>query len=117
MKHCMMFCENQADFNAASKAMEQEGWLLDPLFDSKPLRLEAAIVFPLVKYESEEEKPKAVEEVKAGEFDDVDDMKDVPNAEVSDLLKQGYQIQTIYQKNTILLKKKQKEEPKPVGVV
>ena len=94
-----------------------EGWVLDSTLTSgKPYVLDAVTVWPLVFYESEDEKPKAIEEVKLSEFSDVEDMKDVPNAEVSDLLKQGYQIQTIYQKNCIMLKRKQKEAPKPVGV-
>jgi len=82
-----------------------DGWVLDPtIHRGEPFGLEASIVYHLVLYESEDEKPKPEE--KLGDFNGVTSLKDVPNAEVDALLEQGYIIHTVYAKNTILLKRK-----------
>lgn len=104
MKHILVFANDQVGFDKANGCMA-EGWELDPRFDGKPLRMDAAVVFPLVLYESEEERPKPFEEVRKGEFDDVVSMRDVANGDVDGLLKEGYVIHSIYAKNTILLKR------------
>ncbi len=107
MKRQIMLAETQADYNFVG-GMFAEGWVLEPtLTDGKPYRLDNATVWPLVLYEEGDAKP--ITE-KIGEFDDVEDLKDVPNSDVSELLKQGYKIQTIYQKNTILVKRGRENE-------
>jgi len=107
MKRTIILASEQDDYNSVQRSLDN-GYVLDPaIHRGEPFGLENGIVYHLVFYENEDEKPKLEEEKKIGEFDDVEDMKDVPNAEVSDLLKQGYRIQIIYQKNTILLKRKE----------
>lgn len=110
MKRQIIFCGDcQIEFDAVSKLLD-EGWILDPsLTDGKPYRLENATVWPLVLYESEEEKPKLIEEEKVGEFDDVVDVKSVEFAEVAGLVKEGYVVQSIYAKNTIMVKRVEKK--------
>lgn len=113
MKRKLVFCNDQFTLNLLSTDLEG-GWILDPAYDAKPLRLDNAVIFPLVLYEDDLERAyadeqKASAEVKVGEFDGVVSLRDVPNAEVDPLLKDGYVIQAIYAKSTILLKRQAKE--------
>ena len=104
MKREIVLALNQQDLSRIQKLLD-EGFVLDPtLTDGKPYRLDEATVWPLILYESEDEKPKP--EQSKGEFDDVEDLKDVPHSEVGEYLKQGYRIHVIYAKNTVLLKRK-----------
>lgn len=121
MKRGIFRCETQGEYRPLRDALD-EGWILDPMLTSgKPYILENATIWPLVFYENDEEKPKTTEEKKLSEFDTVESFKDVPNAEVDALLKQGYIIYQIFSKNTILLKRKEigkseaKKEETPQG--
>lgn len=113
MKRSVFRAETLQDYECLDELLEK-GWVLDPvLTDGKPYRLDALTIWPLVFYEKEEERPTAMEEMKAGEFDDVVDFKDVPNTDVQLALNEGYVIHAIYQKNTILVRRKTKEVEQP----
>lgn len=108
MKRQTILATNFEEYELVDTKLD-DGWVLDPtLTDGKPYRLENVTVWPLVLYESEDEKPKPVSELKVGEFDDVGSLRDVPNADVDGLLKDGYVIYQIFSKNTILLKRSPK---------
>jgi len=108
LKRDLFFVNDQFTLNFVKQKLA-EGWVLDPTFESKPLRMDAATIFPLVLYEPNDEKP--IDEDKPGEFDGVVSLKEAPNAEVDNLLKEGYVIQAIYAKSTILVKRKEAEKP------
>jgi hypothetical protein len=76
------------------------GYVLDPLL-GKPVVAGDSVHYLLVKYELEEEKPKTV-----SEFSDVISLKEAPNAEVDTYLNQGYQVQAIYAKATVMVKRR-----------
>ena len=83
-----------------------DDWVLDPIFNSKPIRLENTIVYHLIKYSEEEEiqrlqtGPKAVS------------IKKVPHNEADELLKQGYVLKDTYAKDVVLVKYEEKEKKK-----
>jgi len=105
MKRCIFLASGQDEYTSVQRILDR-GWVLDPaIHRGEPFGLEASIVYHLVFYEGEE-KPKLEE--KLGDFNGVTSLKDVPNAEVDALLEQGYIIHTVYAKNTILLKRKEK---------
>ncbi len=112
MKRQIMLAETQADLNFVG-GMLTEGWILDPeLTDGKPYRLEANTVWPMILLEEGDVRPA---EKKAGEFDDVVDVKSAEFQEVAELVRQGYVVQSIYAKNTILIKRAALEEPEKGG--
>jgi len=115
LKRQIAKADTAADYLAVSQLLS-EGWVLDPILcpDGKPYRLDFTIVWPLVFYESEEEKSQIVEE-KKGEFDDVVSIVSVDIAEADKYLSQGYTLLDHYAKTVTLVKRKAKEETKPVG--
>lgn len=74
-----------------------DGWVLDPLFNSKPIRLDNAVIYHLIKY-AEGEEPQEPETPK------VESVKSVGYEEVDDLIKQGYQPRDYYAKSVTLIK-------------
>lgn len=83
-----------------------EGYVLDPtLTRGTPYLLETSTVWPLVFYETVEERPKP--ETKIGEFDNVVDVIEVQFGGVPDKIKEGYTVQTIYAKAVIMLKRQE----------
>lgn len=106
MKRALIYAQTQLDYDTLKEYLIK-GWVLDPaLTDGKPYRLENNTVWPLILYESEEEKPKP--EMKQGEFDSVIDVVDSPHAEVKDWVAKGYVVHAIYATKTILVKCKEK---------
>jgi hypothetical protein len=105
MNRRFILASDQVQLDAATKLMA-EGWEIAPEYEGKPIRLEWSLVFPLVLYESEEERPQPVEEErKAGEFDDVEDVKSAEFTEVAELKKQGWTVQSLYAKNVLMIKR------------
>jgi hypothetical protein len=113
LKRQIVKADTAADYLAVSQFLS-EGWVLDPILcpDGKPYRLDFAIVWPLVFYESEEEKPQIMEEKKAGEFDDVESIVSVDIAEADKYLSQGYTLLDHFAKTVTLVKRKPKEAKK-----
>lgn len=103
MKRVFLLAETQTDY-ANILTHFKEGFVLDP--ELKLIKLDNATVWPLIQYESEEEKPKP--ETKQGEFDSVTDVVDSPHAEVKDWVAKGYVVHAIYATKTILVKCKEK---------
>lgn len=109
MKRIIYRAETEKDYLMVTSYFS-EGYVLDPfLTDGKPYRLDSVTIWPLVFYESDAEKPVVAVEEKKGEFEDVIDVKDATFDKVEELIKQGYTVQSIYAKSTILVKRKPAE--------
>jgi len=81
------------------------GWILDPLFNSKPIRLENAVIYHLAKF-TEEELMELQEEPVESEIVSV---RSVGLDGVDELLKEGYTVHALYAKNAVLVKKEAKQ--------
>lgn len=113
-----------------------DGWILDPwLNGGKPYRLDAAMVWPLIKFDSQEEKdaqvkaraeeekrlgevaasvyPETEEQRKLGPLEDVCDVITVEPTQVAEKYKQGYRVQEVYAKSVTMIRRAEpaKEEP------
>jgi hypothetical protein len=87
-----------------------DGYILDPMFNSKPIRLENAVIYHLIKYNQEElEALQAEQEVAEPEIVSV---KSVSYEEVDALIAEGYKPRDFYAKNVIMIKIKEPEEVK-----
>lgn len=84
--------------------MFNDGWILDPLFNSKPIRLENAVIYHLIKYSPEEKTEFEASEAK------VESVKSVGYEQVDELIKQGYQPRDYYAKIVIMIKMEEKTE-------
>lgn len=96
MDHIVLYVDGAAQAETLN-AYIAEGWTLHP--ELKVVRLDSVAIYHLVKY-GEDETP--VEDVKAGEFDDVVETRDVPHGPVPE----GFTVHAIYQKNLIVVRKK-----------
>lgn len=93
----IMFCMDQNDFEIVNAEL-QKGWILNPnIYDGKPLRLEAAVVYHLAKYSEEEL-------TELNQKEEIVSVKSVDLNEVDDLLKEGYVVKELYAKNAVLVK-------------
>ena len=79
-----------------------DGWILDTrIYDGRPMRLEAAIVYHLVKFSEEELAALAYEKLLEPQ---ILSMVKVPYAEVDALLEQGYTVKDSYAKDVVMVK-------------
>jgi len=110
MKRLLLVAQIQAEYTVVQTYLDK-GWQLNPLFvsDSKPYRLDTSTVWPLILYESEDEKP--TPEFKPGEFDDVTDIKEASHNEVGQWIAKGYMVQRIDAKQTVLVLRSPKGAP------
>lgn len=102
-----------SDQVALDKAAEllANGWEFAPEYEGEPIRLEWSLVFPLVLYESEEERPKAVvEERNPGEFEDVDSIISVDINAADEKLCDGYRVLEAFAKTVTLVKRRKPKE-------
>ena len=105
------------------------GWVLDPnIHRGEPFGLEASIVYHLVFYENEDEKPKIEEEKKTGELEDTESIISVEiplvkypekgtepvKSDIDKFISDGYILVEKYAKTATLIKRRSKEEAKPV---
>jgi len=98
MNRLILLCEDQEDFITARDRFKF-GWILDPdIYGGRPLRLENAVVYHLIKYEEGEE-PQPETEGK------IISIKSVPIAEADKLLKDHYEIADRYAKTVTLIKR------------
>jgi hypothetical protein len=105
MKRQIHLAETQVDYSVVNGLLLGE-WVLDPdIYDGRPCRLGNAIVYHLIKYESEEEKP-VDEEIEGRK---VVSIKSVPINEADELLKQGYELKDTYAKAVTLVKYAEEE--------
>jgi len=103
LKRQLLLTVTQEEYSKIPLLMSQ-GWLIDPqLAGDRPIKLDHALVWPLVLYETSEEVPKPVlPEEKPGEFDDVTDVKSLDHAQVAEYIAKGYRVHEIFQKNVIV---------------
>ena len=102
MKRIILLCIGHEDY-ASLKTHLDAGWSLDPQFNGgHAIALTDRTIWPLVLYESEAEK---VQVPTPGEYDDIVDVKDAAHSEVAGLIKEGYRLHNVYQKNSILVKR------------
>lgn len=93
-----------------------EGWKLDDKW-MKPIRTDNGLIVHLIKFTAPtvakaELKPTFDDEEIGGkvrDYEDVMSLVSVDHDQVDSYLSQGYEINTIYQKNAVLLKRKAKE--------
>lgn len=118
MKRQLLLTVTQEEYSKIPELMA-DGWLVDPILaGDRPIKLDHALVWPLVYYESSDEVPKPPEPVvKPGEFADVIASKDVQHVDVEDYVKEGFEVFNIFQKNVIMVKRKPKTSPQPPGAV
>ena len=101
MKRVMLFVNDQPTSDDFNRDLEK-GWVIDPLF-GKPLFSEQGLIVPLVKYDSEDERPKPeAEPEKPGEFEDVVETRDIPHGSVPE----GFTVHALYAKSMIVIKRK-----------
>ena len=110
MIHRLIYAANQKELDSVQTLLTN-GYELDPEY-AKPIHMELALVYPLVLYESEEERPKPVDESKPSEFDDVLETREIPHG----LVPEGFRVHAVYQKNLIVVRRKP-AQPVPAGVV
>ena len=103
MKQRFKFCNNQSSLNGTAKLMGG-GWELDPRFDAKPIRLENALVFPLVFYNEGEERA-IIENKRPGILEDVADVVLVEPKEVAKWYNNGYRVHEIYSTKVAMTKR------------
>jgi len=83
------------------------GWILDPaIYDGRPLRLDNAVVYLLVKYTEEEREQHEQQPIE----DKVISIRNVPTNDADALIQQGYVIKDTYAKTVTLIKTKVKDE-------
>lgn len=87
--------------------MFNEGWILDPIFGGKALKLEHAIVYHLVFYSPEELEAMQAEEIL--QDPEVQSVKSVGYEEVDSLIAEGYKPRDYYAKNVVMIKMKVQE--------
>jgi len=98
MKRKILLCNDQTHFSTVREILE-EGWVLDPgVYDGKPMRLDNAIVYHLVKYVEGEEPSEVVEPR-------VESIKSVAINEADEFLAEGYEIKDTFAKTVTLIKR------------
>ena len=94
----IMFCTLASDYGLVNEQM-QKGWILNPeIYAGKPLRLDNAVVYHIVKYTEEEM-------VELNKKEEIVSVKSVDLNDVDALLKEGYTVKELYAKNAVLIKK------------
>ena len=111
MERKIVFCQAQSEYDKVAKLF-LEGWVLDRMiYDGKPMRLECATVYHLIKYDEKE-----IEELRKEFMEEVEQIRSiqsVPLNEADALIKKGYEVLQTYQKTVTLVKKeKVTEQPK-----
>lgn len=110
MKRLMLYCFDVPTFSEVANLLS-EGWIMDSLFESKPIRMDNAVAFPLVLYESEEEKPKEVaEERRPGPLEDVVEVLNVDSFDVAKKYAEGYRVHEIYAKTVTMIRRTEKPD-------
>ena len=104
MKQMLKICPNQRTLSRVNSLLAN-GWELDPRFDSKPIRLENALVFPLVSYREGEDRLAVSENKKLGILEDVLDVVLVEPSEVTKWYANGYRVHEIYSKYVAMIKR------------
>jgi len=106
VKRLILPARTPEDYEAIKLQLDN-GWTLDPILtDGKPYRLDESTVWPLVKFDTEQEAFQ-YNTRKMGEFEDVVEVREVPHGEqVASLVKEGFTVQAIYSKSTIMVKRK-----------
>lgn len=106
--------ENQNNAKALISALDN-GWVLDPMFSSKPIRLDNAVVYHLVKYTEEERAAlkKLEEEALLPEKERrvIDRVKSSDQEEIRTLLQQGWVIINEWAKETLLYRYETDAQP------
>lgn len=98
---------NQKDYDEVVQLLA-DGWILDPqIYKATPMRLEASVVYHLVKFSEEELAARAKEKELEPQ---IQSMVKVPYAEVDALLEQGYTIKDSYAKDVVMVKTGAKEK-------
>lgn len=99
----IVMCTIQNNFNAVNSHM-QNGWAINPYISGgKPLRLEHAVVYHLIKFSPEEI-------AGLNQKEQIVSVKSVDLNEVDALLEQGYVVKELYAKNAVLVKMGKKEK-------
>lgn len=105
MKHCLVWADDQISTNRVDELLSK-GWKFDPRFGEKPIKIDVAVIFPLVLYEAESELPKPEEEEKrVGLLEDVTDVISVDHGAVSDKFREGYRVREIYAAKTVMIRR------------
>jgi len=100
-----MRAEEQKEYDVVNNAFEA-GWVLDPdMYGGKPVRLENAVIYHLVQYESEDEKPVVEEEIEQ----EIISIQSVPINEADRLVQAGYVLKDTFAKTVTLVKYAEKE--------
>jgi hypothetical protein len=102
----IVLAKTQEDFGEVVKLVDQ-GWLLDSaMYEGRPLRLEDAVVYHLIKFSAEELAAMA----KEAELEpEIISMVKVPYDKVDELLEKGYKVKDTYAKDVVLTKTGAKE--------
>jgi len=97
MERKILLCNDQTHFSTVREILE-EGWVLDPsIYDGKPMCLENAIVYHLVKYGEGEEPSEIVEPL-------IESIKSIAINEADEFLAKGYEIKDAFAKTVTLIK-------------
>jgi len=83
-----------------------DGYILDPMFNSKPLRLENSVIYHIAKFTEEELAELEKEPVESK----IVSVRSVELDGVDELLKEGYTVHALYAKNAVLTKKEVVDE-------
>ena len=121
MNRKFLIASDQIQLDHAAKLLA-EGWEIDPIYEGKPIRLEWSVIFPLILYESDlehdlGEAAKEKAELKVGDLDDVESLKDVLLPDVDRMLGEGYRLLSkdhVTSKIAVMVKRR---KPVPAGVV
>lgn len=97
----------QANYDAVAELLSQ-GWILDTrMYNGRPMRLQAATVYHLIKFSDEELAAMAKEKELEPQILSV---KRVSHDEVDALIEQGYTVKDTYAKDVVLVKTGVKEK-------
>jgi len=92
--------QNAPDFDVINVLLN-EGWILNPsIYGGKPLRLDNAVVYHLIKYTPEE----VFELSQVEPEDQIVSVRKVEHEQVDQWIKKGYQVREIYANHTVLVK-------------
>lgn len=104
MDHIVLYVDGDGKAETLNQYLA-EGWVLHP--EARTVALESAAIYHLARY-AEGEQPEL--EGKKGEFENVVDVKSAEFHEVEGLVQQGYTVQNLYQKNVLLIKRREQVE-------
>jgi len=100
MMRTIVVATDQVNYSDVNERFE-DGWILDPaIYDGRPLRLDNAVVYHLVKYTEEEREQLEQQPIEYK----VISIRNVPTNDADELIQQGYEIADRYAKTVTLIK-------------